>query len=140
MWVPLHSTVDHFEPKSLRPDLAYQWGNFRLADEKLNYYKADSTGLLDPFYIQPGWFLLDFTTFLVKAGTGLRPEVEVQVVNTISVLRLNEDSLVQFRFSIAKEYALGQLPLDFVERYYPFIAFELRRQNLTETIRGSFGS
>ena len=40
-WIPTQATVDHFSPKSVRPELAYEWDNFRLASEKLNNYKRD---------------------------------------------------------------------------------------------------
>ncbi len=119
------------------PALAYEWGNFRLSDQKINVRKGDNTGVQDPFEVQLGWFVLDFATFYVRSNGGLPPEDENRVLYTISLLGLNDDQLVEQRFAIVKEYAQGT-PIDYVERYYPFVALELRRQNLTETIKMSF--
>lgn len=135
----MHGTVDHFHPKSIRPRIAYEWSNYRLAYEKMNAYKGDSTAVLDPFTILPGWFVLDFSNFLVKAGSGLNKATETAINTTISRLRLNrDDSLVRMRHSVVKEYATGHIDLDFIRGYYPFIASELERQNLTETIKQDF--
>jgi hypothetical protein len=131
--------VDHFLPRSVRPDLAYEWGNYRLAFAKLNAYKRSSTDVLDPFHIQTGWFVLNFDNFFVESNTGLPAEVESAVQTTISILRLNtDDFLVQLRFSVVKEYAKGDWSFDFLRRRYPFIASELQRQNLIETIKAYF--
>jgi len=138
-WIPhQNATVDHFQPRSRFPALAYEWGNFRLSDQKINSRKADNVGVQDPFEIQPGWFVLDFATFYVRSNVGLQAEDERRVVTTITLLRLNDDQLVEQRFAIVQEYARGT-PIDYVERYYPFVALELRRQNLTEAIKASFG-
>lgn len=132
-------TVDHFLPRSVRPDLAYEWTNYRLAFAKLNFYKGSSTNVLDPFHIQEGWFALDFANFFVQPNPDLPSDVETAVRTTISILRLNtDDLLVQLRFSVVKDYAKGDLTFDLLRRRYPFIASELQRQALTETIRARF--
>ncbi len=138
VWIASQSaSVDHFQPRSRFPPLAYEWSNFRLSDQKINVRKGDKTGIQDPFDVRPGWFVLDFATFYVRSNGGLQPEDEDRVVFTISQLELNDDQLVEQRFAIVREYAQGT-PIDYVERYYPFVALELKRQNLTETIRASF--
>jgi len=135
----MQGTVDHYQPKSLRPEVAYEWNNYRLAYDKVNQYKAEHTDVLDPFTIQPGWFVLDFANFLVKPSNGLPLKVDAQVRASISRLRLNrDDALVQLRFSVVREYATGHIDLDFVKRYYPFIAYELERQSITESIKKTF--
>lgn len=135
-WVPTQASVDHFLPKSVRPDLAYEWSNYRLCSDKINSYKADSTDVADPFHVLGGWFCLDFDTFYVKPGHGLRPSVSRLVRSTIRVLRLNnDDALVNLRFEVVEDYALGNLTFRFLERRYPFIAHELRRQGLIDSIR-----
>jgi hypothetical protein len=55
-------TVDHFIPisalvKNGNPQLAYEWTNFRLASSAMNQHKHDFLDVLDPFTIQPGWFV-----------------------------------------------------------------------------------
>ena len=138
-WVHSEGTVDHFWPRSVRPDLAYEWENYRLAFSKLNAYKASSTDVLDPFSIQAGWFVLNFENFYVESNGALPAELGSAVTKTISILRLNtDDFLVQLRFSVVKDYAKGDVTFDYLVRRYPFIASELRRQDLREAIRARF--
>jgi len=134
----MDSSVDHFQPKSTHPNLAYEWNNFRLAHPKVNGYKADKTGLLDPFNIQPGWFILDFANCHVKPNPATSKAVQDSVTHTIKELKLNlDDSLVQTRFTIVRNYSKNHCDLDFLEGYYPFIAAELKRQGLHATIKGT---
>jgi hypothetical protein len=101
----------------------------------MNKRKDNCLGVQDPFLVQPGWFVIDFASFYVRCGTGLQPDDENRVLYTIQLLELNtDDEMVEQRRRVVEEYARGA-PLADVERYYPFIAYELRRQNLTETIR-----
>lgn len=133
----MNASVDHFAPKSVRPDLAYEWTNFRLALDKINSYKADSVDVLDPFLVQPGWFVLDFATLYVAVGDDVPAPMDAAVQRTIDVLRLNRDeSLVTFRYAVAKEYSDGYITLAHLERRYPFIAFELARQGCVDSIKG----
>jgi uncharacterized protein (TIGR02646 family) len=137
-WIPFdQGSVDHFEPKSSSPTLAYEWANYRLAQEKLNNNKGNSTDVLDPFHIQPGWFVLDAATFFVKANGGLPQDVTDAVNRTIATLQLNSNSLVKLRYTVLKEYSDGHWDFDFMERRYPFIAAELARQNLVAAILGT---
>lgn len=138
VWIPYSTSVDHFQPRSRFHALAYEWSNFRLSDQKINHRKADNIGVQDPFEVQPGWFVIDFAAFYVRCGAGLQSSDEYRVRNTISLLQLNDDQLVEQRRRVVEEYARGA-PLEDVERYYPFVASELRRQNLTDAIRASFG-
>jgi len=137
VWIPSSASVDHFQPRSRFYALAYEWSNFRLSDQKINRRKDDNIGVQDPFEVQPGWFVIDFAAFYVRCGDGLQPDDENRVLYTILLLQLNGDQLVEQRRKVVEEYARGA-PLEDVERYYPFIALELKRQNLTETIKGLF--
>ena len=140
-WVHSDGTVDHFLPTSARPDLAYEWENYRLAFAKLNIYKGSRMDVLDPFHIQTGWFVLNFDNLFVEPNTGLPAQVETAVQTTISALRLNTDKLlVDLRFSVVKDYAKGDLTFDYLRRRYPFIASELERQDLTDAIRAHFSA
>lgn len=68
MYFVAPGSVDHFVPKSRRPDLAYEWSNYRLALPQVNSYKGDSVDVLDPFVVPEGWFILDFPSCLVRAA------------------------------------------------------------------------
>jgi hypothetical protein len=137
LWVPSSCSVDHFHPKTARPDLAYEWSNYRLAHQKLNSYKGESTEVLDPFHIENSWFTLDFANCFVKPNAALPEALQGQVVRTIEILRLNRDeTLVQQRFDLLRDYSKG-FPMDILEERYPFIAAELKRQGLQESIKGT---
>ena len=104
----------------------------------MNQRKDNSLGVQDPFLVQPGWFVIDFDSFCIGCGAGLRAEDESRVRYTIQLLKLNaDDELVEQRRTVVEQYARGMALAD-VERYYPFVASELKRQNLTETIRLRF--
>lgn len=64
-----YTSVDHFIPKSFQPMLAYEWTNFRLCRARLNANKDNSLDVIDPFYVENGWFQIDFTTFLLVASS-----------------------------------------------------------------------
>jgi len=129
-WMPGSSSVDHYLPKSLRPDLAYEWTNYRLAHEKINANKGDSTDVLDPFTIQLGWFVLDIATLWIRPEAALQTKLKADVQKTIEVLKLNDDQWVQIRFEVFTSYINGDLRLAYVQRYYPFIATEIQRQGV----------
>lgn len=137
-WIP-SGTIDHFIPKSCSPDLAYEWGNFRLAMEKLGSYKGKNCELVDPFYIKPDWFILNFATFLIVPHSSLPKYLGSRIKKTIEVLRLNKDNnLVDTRISVLENFANDIYPLSFLERRYPFIAYELKRQGMETKIKAIF--
>lgn len=131
-----NATVDHYLPKQKKPRLAYEWRNFRLCNPKMNGYKDNFEDVIDPFYIQDGWFIIDFSTFLIDAFHVLPDYLKKAIRDSIIRLKLNvDDSLVQDRANVVKEYIRGGFTFDYLKRNYPFIAFELERQNLQEAIK-----
>jgi len=127
-------SVDHFLPKSQYPHLAYEWSNYRLAKPRVNENKGISTDVIDPFAVKPGWFVLDFPSCLIKAGKGLAKIIVDSINKTIEILKLNDDDfLVQERCEIMVAYADGDISLSFIEKRYPFIAIEIRRQGIQDT-------
>jgi hypothetical protein len=130
LWAPTQCTVDHYLPKSTHPHLAYEWTNYRLALDKINNNKGDSPDVLDPFNIQPGWFILDLATLWVAAEPSLPAPVSTAVLTTIGILKLNDDPWVQIRFEVLRSYLDREVTLAFLEKKYPFIAAEVQRQNI----------
>lgn len=127
----MSGTVDHFLPKARYPEKAYEWDNFRLAGRIVNGFKGDEEDLCDPFEVESGWFVIVFPGCLVKPGDNL-PETNKRKVNrTIKVLRLNDyDSFVQERVNIMLAFASGKLTLDYLSKKYPFLANEIKRQEI----------
>jgi hypothetical protein len=140
MYIPTPpGTIDHFSPKSKKPDRAYEWDNLRLALHRMNVNKGDRTDIIDPFAVGAGWFVLDTPSCLVRAGDGLSPEQKQSVETTIDALKLNaDDSLVQDRCDVMLMFAQGDVQLSFLQRRYPFLAAEVIRQNLHLTAGAIF--
>lgn len=131
-------TVDHFLPKSKYPCLAYEWSNYRLTSAIINNRKGEED-ILDPFVVQSGWFKIEFPSCLVKIGDLIPRERVQKATHTINILKLNaDDALVQERCDIIMHYVDGNVTLQFLERRYPFIAMEIRRQDLVNDIRDVF--
>ena len=124
------SSVDHFIPKSTTPTQAYEWANFRLSRIGLNNREGNHVDVLDPFTLPNRWFTLDFRTFLIMPNHSLRNSNRRKVQKTIDRLRLNADNdYVQERVDVVREYCLGKLPLATLDKYWPFIAREMREQD-----------
>jgi hypothetical protein len=136
-WIPNDTgvaTVDHFIPKSDAPHLAYEWSNYRLTSLKLNGRKGNYQDVLDPFKLKPNWFILDFPSLLIKPNPALLAHQKEQVIATIKRLKLNnDDTCVQARQHWVLFFCAG-CSFEFLKRHAPFIALELQRQNLLETI------
>jgi hypothetical protein len=132
-------TVDHFLPKKFYPQFAYEWDNYRLAAPRINNYKGENKGLIDPFIVKPGWFVLAFPSCFVKVGDGLSKHITDNIKKTIDILRLNSDDyMVQGRLEIMLEFAEGMISLSFLKRKYPFLASEIVRQGIETTAHTIF--
>lgn len=139
MYMPTPGTIDHFYPKSTRPDLSYEWSNYRLAHHRLNANKGASTAVLDPFTIQDGWFVLDFPSCLVRPGSNLPGQATEKIEETIRVLKLNDDDiLVQERCDLMVSLARGDVALSFLSIRYPFLAKEIIRQGIQQQLHRIF--
>ena len=136
-WIPCTDgrSVEHFRPKSRRSRLAYEWSNFRLVFGVLNGCKGDREDLLDPFDVKDGWFEIQFPSLLVRPGpTAPRHRLQ-QIRDTIDALRLNDDDkCLKDRLQYLRAYCIGRTTLEHLEERAPFLAGELRRQNLVTRI------
>lgn len=137
-WIPAitgFSTVEHFKPKSKYPHLVYDWSNYRLVCGKLNGRKGDYEDVLDPFTLQHGWFVIDFPSLMVFPGPQLSPEQAEQVMKTINRLKLNDEDFLQERAEYLQDHYVHGYPFSYLERKAPFLASELKRQDLMERIK-----
>ena len=132
-------SIDHFVPKSSRPDLAYEWRNYRYVSLKFNSRKGTHT-ILDPFQLEPDWFVLDFPSLLVKPNSVLSPDRKEAVSKTITVLKLNtDDTCVERRQIWVEEFCNREINFTHLQKKAPFIAYELQRQDLVERISAIMG-
>lgn len=121
-------TVEHFAPKSKVRELAYEWRNYRLVCSVMNSRKRDFEDVLDPFEIGDGWFILDLIFMQVLPRPSLDPETTAQVERTIARLRLNDPECIKARRLYYDPFVQGDLSLDLLTRWSPFVAQEVRRQ------------
>ena len=137
-WIPSGTgnySVDHFLPKASRPDLAYEWSNYRLVCLRLNGRKSNYTDVLDPFTLDDDWFHLDFDTLLIKPNATLAPQDKESIIAAIERLGLNDDlTFVYERASWLCCYCSGA-EFTYLEQNAPFIAAELERQGLVVNIK-----
>jgi hypothetical protein len=127
-------SVDHFYPKSLYPEQAYEWDNYRLTTQTMNGYKGDKI-VMDPFEIQDGDLTIDFPSCLVKPRKDMTPAEKSKAKMTIQILHLNDEEQADQRCGVVLEYINGDISVRHLEAKYPFIAEELKRQNLFEKIK-----
>lgn len=126
-------TTDHFIPKSIRPDLAYERSNFRLACQRVNSKKGNSQNILDPFKISDGWFQLEFLTGTVFPDPLLSDAVISKITRTIEILGLNLPYARKRRsqdFSMLIGNQFSEDFFSFLKDRSPFIYKEAVRQNL----------
>jgi hypothetical protein len=140
MYLPEQGSVDHFLPKAAYPHLAYEWSNFRLASGRVNSSKGNLTDILDPFQVQDDWFYIDIPACLLRPNPVLQNPLRSKIAGTINSLRLNQDdNYVQDRCNILMDYARGDVTIGFLERRYPFLAKEVKRQELDQqALKGLF--
>jgi hypothetical protein len=138
-WIPYDTgadTTEHFLPKSKYPNSAYDWSNYRLVCSTLNGRKKDFEDVLDPFNINDGDFIIDFPSLFIKPSKDLTKDYTQSVRNTIIRLGLNdEDTCLKSRERYIKQYCLRMIDFRHLVLDAPFIAKELQRQNLVDSIR-----
>lgn len=137
-WIPRESNpnIDHFIPKSKRPDLAFEWSNYRLAHQLVNTHKWNYQDVIDPFLLSDNWFFLDFPSLLIKPNPELSEQDKQKVWCTIKRLKLNDDETFVFsRNHWLEAYCRGYTPFSFLKKHSPFVAYELERQGLVESIK-----
>ncbi|MFN9398322.1 MAG: hypothetical protein ACK57R_20260 [Dolichospermum sp.] len=135
-WIPRPEgspSVDHFLPKSPKPELAYEWHNFRLACLSLNQRKGTQLDVIDPFELPVNSFILDFPSLIIKPNPELLYPLKGRVISTINRLQLNDyDKCIDGRLEWLKTYYEDNSSFDSLKRKAPFIAYELERQGLVE--------
>ncbi len=140
-WIPPDTgakSVDHFKPKETYPQEAYRWENYRLMCGILNGRKGKFEDVLDPFTLQEGWFIIDFHKHLCKVlpSPDISSANAKRVIDTIERLKLNDKgTCLRSRVKWLQDYVEVPFPLSYLEKNAPFLASELKRQDLVESIR-----
>jgi len=132
-------SIDHFVPKVTAADLAYEWSNFRYCRQNVNVRKGAKQGVLDPFTIEDGWFVLDIPSGLISPNPDLPAPDRQKIELTIAILGLNIiDEYVQERSDVALDFARGRIDFSSLAEQFPYVASEIERQGVQQTIKDLF--
>ena len=128
-------TVEHFLPKVPHPADAYEWSNYRFVCSRLNGRKGKKEDVVDPFLVEDGWFQIEFPSLLVKPAPDLDLGLKKRVVDSRDRIGLNDESTcLKQRQRYVRDYCTGNVSFALLERDAPFLAMEIRRQGLVESL------
>jgi hypothetical protein len=126
------NSVDHFKSKDSYPQDAYKWENYRLVCGTMNGRKGKYEDVLDPFTLQEGWFELRFPSLQVTPNKNIEKEAKIRVETTIKRLKLNDYICIGGRKERLQPYLNAIYPFSYLRELAPFLASELKRQNLQD--------
>jgi len=132
---PTGGTVDHFLSWKNRPDLAYEWTNYRFASESMNKRKgtADDT-VLDPFEVGDGWFEIILPSLQLRLTEAVPAAFRAKAEHTLNRLDLRHGEMViRWRRQWYVLYKQGKLSLEGLSAVAPLIAAAVRKQLGTST-------
>jgi hypothetical protein len=129
--------VEHAIAKSLRPDLAYEWANYRYASQRINGRKGVKI-ILDPaqFPIGVDIYFLDFVTGSIFPNSVLKkgmPALYAMADQTISALGLDDELYRDERMEVWGDYmasSRGKEEKLLLRKTNNFIWHEATRQGL----------
>ena len=136
-WIPCTTgdpTVDHYIPKSVDPQQAYEWTNFRLACLRFNRWKREFQDVVDPFTMDEDSFQILFPSLQVVTNPNLPNDQREKISATIRRLRLNNGLCIKARKRWLAPLVKGKISFDFVKEKAPFLAYEMERQGLVDKI------
>ena len=132
------STVDHYKPKKIRADIAYEWSNYRLASATANVKKGDKKDIIDPCCIEDRWFRLNFITgnVEIKNIPQAYRDIAQKTINSL----LNHRKICEYRLAIFEDCKkdLSKLTGDpvkqqdrksLLQQESPFVYAQALRQN-----------
>lgn len=123
-------SVDHFAPKSLLPAQAYEWSNYRLVCSRMNSRKREFQDVLDPFFIENGYFHLELVSGRIYANPNLDASILEQVKATITRLKLDDAICRNHRASLFNDYVVGEFTANHLKKQSPFVWYEADRQGI----------
>jgi uncharacterized protein (TIGR02646 family) len=128
-WPSGAASTDHFVPKSLRPDLAYEWSNFRLSCLAPNRLKNKYNDVIDPMVLAANTFELNLVTGEIRPNSSLQPTQIQAATKTIKRLKLDSPEHNHMRQRHYNQY-LRHKDAQTLRELSPFVWHEADRQGL----------
>jgi len=128
-------TVDHYLSFRARPDLAYEWSNYRFASHTLNASKKNAdASVLDPHVVRDGWFEILLPSLQLQATDRIPKKWRDIADYTLERLKLRDgEKIIRWRRGWYKMYLDGELTLDGLNRVAPLIAAAVEKQHALAT-------
>lgn len=126
---PTGGTVDHYLSWKTRPDLAYEWSNFRFVSCFVNSSKktADDT-VLDPYLVGQGWFEIILPSLQLRVTDRVPAAHRAKAQLTLKRLKLGDgEKIVRWRQLYYEEYQAGRLTLEGLRMFAPLVAEAVER-------------
>jgi hypothetical protein len=137
-YVPLDTggnTVEHFIPRSLRRELAYEWNNFRFVCGLMNGRKSNHQDVVDPFLVLENMFELDFPSLQIRPGPNLRGKIQTLAKSTITRLGLNKERNIRARTKYVTDLRDRRVSAAYVASHAPFISSEIDRLGIRDALK-----
>jgi hypothetical protein len=127
---PTGGTVDHYLSWKRRPDLAYEWTNFRFVSHILNASKrnADDT-VLDPHLVKRGWFEILLPSLQLRVTDEVPAKYRALAEQTLVRLKLRDgEKIIRWRRHYYAAYEAGRLDLEGLRVFAPLVADAIERE------------
>jgi hypothetical protein len=134
---PTGGTVDHYLSWKNRPDLAYEWTNYRFVSGLLNSSKRDADdSLLDPYLVEQGWFEILLPSLQMQLTSKVPASQRARAAKTLAKLKLdNGEKIVRWRQRYYEQYQKGRLDLEGLRVFAPLIADAVEREQRASAIQ-----
>jgi hypothetical protein len=131
---PTGGTVDHYLSWKNRPDLAYDWSNFRFVSYILNSSKRTADAMvLDPYLVRSGWFEIILPSLQMRVTDKVPTAIRARAEFTLKRLKLGDgEKIIRWRRHYYARYESGQLTLDGLRVFAPLVAHAAERAALTK--------
>lgn len=123
MYEPVGS-IDHFVSCKNEPRLAYEWSNYRFAQEWINKSKQTlDEAVLDPHEVEDGWFEILLPSLQLRVTDKVPPSHRFRAEFTLTRLRLRDDErTLRQRREWYRMYQEGEISLEGLRAKAPLIA------------------
>jgi len=128
MWIA-DGEVEHFLSKKNRPDLAYEWSNYRYIAGSVNGSKGNHDDkVLDPFEVQDGWFEVILPSMQLIRTHQVPASLVTKAEFTLKQLRLRSGTkVVRSRKRWYDQFKDGTVTLQGLQSNAPLVAKAVKK-------------